>query len=114
MKKMMAAVLAVVLTGFQMLTVAQTAQVVPAADMKALHDEMQNKMASAKTDAERQQIMAEQHKKMQATYGQTHGQTHGQLHAQMGHPGHAGMMGMPKGDTEMRKRMQSMREQMVH
>lgn len=114
MKKLIVAALAVVLTGFQMLTVAQTAQVVPGADMKALHDEMQNKMAAAKTDAERQQIMAEQHKKMQATYGQTHGQTHGQLHAQMGHPGHAGMMGMPRGDTEMRKRMQSMREQMVH
>ena len=110
MKKMMAAVLAVVLTGFQMLTVAQTAQVVPVADMKALHDEMQNKMASAKTDAERQQIMAEQHKKMQAT----HVQIHGQMHALMGHPGHGGMKGMPWGDASMKNHMSSMRDHMAN
>lgn len=110
MKKMMAAVLAVVLTGFQMLTVAQTAQVVPAADMKALHDEMQNKMVSAKTDAERQQIMAEQHKKMQAT----HGQMQGQMHALMGHPGHGGMKGMPWGDASMKNHMSFMRDHMAN
>ena len=110
MKKLIVAALAVVLTGFQMLTVAQTAQVVPGADMKALHDEMQNKMASAKTDVERQQIMAEQHQKMQATYGQMHGQ----MHAQMGHPGHGGMMGMPWGDASMKKHMSSMRDHMAN
>ena len=110
MKKMMAAVLAVVLSGFQVLTVAQTAQVVPGADMKALHDEMQNKMASAKTDAERQQIMAEQHQKMLATYGQMHGQ----MHAPMGHPGHGGMMGMPWGDASMKNHMPSMRYHMAN
>jgi hypothetical protein len=106
----MAAALAVVLTGFQVLTVAQTAQVGPGADMKALHDEMQNKMASAKTDAERQQIMAEQHTKMQATYGQIHGQ----MHAPMGHPGHGGMMGMPWGDASMKKHMSSMPDHMAN
>ena len=118
MKKLIPTALILVLAGFQLVTVAQPAHVHEhensaaqssnSGDMKAMQDEMQKKMASAKTDAERQKIMAEQHKGMPSM----HGQMNGQMHAQMGGHDHGAMKGMPSGDPEMQKRMQSMREQM--
>ena len=104
MKKLMTTALILLLTGFQAVTVAQPSNASPPADRKAMHDEMQERMASAKTDAERQQIMADQHKNAQAL--------HGSMHAHMGHSARGPMKGMPWGDAEHLKRMHSMHEQM--
>ncbi len=115
MKKLIPVALIAVLSGVQLVSVAQTTQghehqVTPqagAADMNAACEEMHNKMAAAKTDAERDQLMAEQHKKMQGR--------HAQMHAQMGSHGHGSehgsRKGMPGASPEMHKRMQSMRDQ---
>ena len=108
MKKLMTTALILLLTGFQAVTVAQPSKASPPADRQAMHDEMQEKMASAKTDEERQQIMADQHKKAQAH----HGPMHAQMHAHMGHSAGGPMKGMPLGDTEHLNRMQCMQEQM--
>ena len=77
------------------------------ADMQATRDEMQKKMASAKTDEERQQLMTEQQKKMQGTHGMR-----GNMHAQMGDHQHGDMKDMPANSAEMQKRRQLMQEQM--
>ena len=120
MKKLIPTALILALTSFQVMTMAQPAHVheQPAAqestsaDMKAMREEMQKKMSSAKTDAEREQIMAEQRKNMQAKHGQMSGQMSEQMHAQAGGHNHGAKKVMPSGDPEMQKRMQSMREQM--
>ncbi len=124
MKKLIPTALILALTSFQVVTMAQPAHVhehpaaqeSTSAEMKAMREEMQKKMASAKTDAERQQIMTEQRKNMQGKHGQMNGQMseqmHGQMHAQAGGHDHGAKKGMPSGDPEMQKRMQSMREQM--
>jgi hypothetical protein len=108
MKQLMTTALILLLTGFQAVTVAQPSKASPPADRQAMHDEMQEKMASAKTDAERQQIMADQHKNAQTL----HGPMHEPMHAHMGHSARGLMKGMPLGDAEHFKRMQSMHEQM--
>ena len=116
MKKLIPIALIAVLSGVQLVSVAQPAHVhehqatqeTGAVDMHAMREDMQKKMAAAKTDAERQQLMAEQHKKMQGMHG-----THGHMHAQKGSHDHGAMKGMPGGDADMQKRMQSMRDQMT-
>lgn len=108
MKKLMTTALILLLTGFQAVTVAQPSNASPPADRKAMHDEMQEKMASAKTDAERQQIMADHHKNALTLYGSMHEP----MHAHMGHSVRGPLKSMPLGDAEHLKRMQSMHEQM--
>jgi hypothetical protein len=116
MKKLIPITLIAVLSGVQLVSVAQPAHVhehqatqeTGAVDMHAMREDMQKKMAAAKTGAERQQLMAEQQKKMQGMQGM-----HGQMHAQMGSHDHGAMKGMPGGDADMQKRMQSMRDQMT-
>lgn len=114
MKKLIPVALIAALASVQLVSVAQTAHVhdhqatpeAGAADMKAMREEMQKKMAAAKTDAERQQLMAEQRTKMQGTpgrHGQMHAQNHAQMHAQGGTHEHGSMKGMP--GAEMHKRM---------
>ena len=78
------------------------------ADMQATRDEMQKKMAAAKTDEDRQQLMSEQQKKM-------HGTNHdvrGEMHAQMEKYGFGYMKDMPTNSEDMQKRRQLMQEQM--
>jgi hypothetical protein len=94
MKKLVTTALILVLTGFQAVTEAQPSKTSPLLDMKAMHDEMQEKVASAKTDAECQQSMVEKHKNAQTLHGQMHG--------------------MPWAGAEHQKRMQSMHDQMSH
>jgi hypothetical protein len=76
-------------------------------DMQASRDEMLKKMASAKTDEERQQLMTEQQKKMQGTHDMR-----GNMHAQMGGHQYGDMKHMPANSPEMQKRRQLMQEQM--
>ena len=113
MKQRILISLMAVLSGLQLVSVAQPAHVhehqatqeTGTVDMTTMREEMQKKMAAAKTDAERQQLMAEQQKKMQGM--------HGQMHAQMGSHGHGAMKGMHGADADMQKRMHSMRDQMT-
>jgi len=79
------------------------------ADMQATRDEMQKKMAAAKTDEERQQLMSEQQKKM---HGTNNG-VRGNMHAQMGDHGHGYMKDRPTNSEDMQKRRQWMQEQMI-
>ena len=108
MKKYIPVALIALLAGTQIVAVAgpmhDHAQ---QADMQATRDEMQKKMASAKTDEERQQLMIEQQKKMQGTHGMR-----GTMHAQMGGHQHGDMKDMPANSAEMQKRRQFMQEQM--
>ena len=78
------------------------------AEMQAIRDEMQKKMAAAKTDEDRQQRMSEQQKKM-------HGTNHdvrSEMHAQMGKYGFGYIKDMPTNSEDMQKRRQLMQEQM--
>ena len=125
MKKYIPVTLLVVLSGFQLMSGAQTAQVEsPSAnqparetDWQAQRQAMQQKMAAAKTDAERQQIMTEQQQKMQGGQGM-HGMQgmqqpmHGPMHGQMAahQPGH--MRGMPMMNSDMHQRRQMMQQHM--
>ncbi|NDH07014.1 hypothetical protein EBX93_14030 [bacterium] len=79
------------------------------AEMQATRDEIQKKMAAAKTDEDRQQRMSEQHKKM-------HGTNHdvrSEMHAQMGKYGFGYMKDMPTNSEDMQKRRQLMQQQMT-
>ena len=114
MKKYIPVALIALLAGTQIVAIAQPAHdhyqhaaQADAVDMTAMREEMQKKMASAKTDAERQKIMTEQQKKMQGM----HDQMHPQMHAQMGGHDHGHMKNMPA-DADMQKRRQQMQEQM--
>jgi hypothetical protein len=114
MKKYIPVVLIALLAGVQMVAFAQPvhdhsqhAAQAEGVDMTAVRDEMQKKMASAKTDAERQKIMNEQQQKMQGM----HEQMHPQMHSQMGGHDHGQMKNMPS-DGDMQKRRQQMQEQM--
>ncbi len=114
MKKYIPVALIALLAGAQIAAVAQPAHdhsqraaQADAVDMTAMREEMQKKMASAKTDAERQKIMTEQQKKMQGM----HEQMHPQMHAQMASHDHGHMKNMPT-NGDMQKRRQQMQEQM--
>jgi len=79
------------------------------AEMQATRDEIQKKMAAAKTDEDLQQRMSEQQKKM-------HGTNHdvrSEMHAQMGKYGFGYMKDMPTNSEDMQKRRQLMQEQMT-
>lgn len=78
------------------------------ADMQATRDEMQKKMAAAKTDEERQRLISEQQKKMHGT----NNDVRGEMHAQMGKYGFDNMKDMPTNSEDMQKRRQLMHEQM--
>ena len=114
MKKYIPVALIALLASIQIAAVAQSAHghaqhaaQVDAGDMTAVHEEMQKKMSSAKTDAERQKIMSEQQKKMQGMRDQMHPQ----MHALKGDHDHGHMKNMPT-DGDMQKRRQQMQEQM--
>ncbi len=91
MKKLIPMALILVVAGFQAVTLAQPARVHEhptvqephSVDMKAMREEMQKKMASVKTDEERQQLMADHRKNMQGKHGDMQGHMHGHMHAQM-------------------------------
>ena len=116
MKQRILISLMAVLSGLQLVSVAQPAHVhehqatqeTGAVEMQSMREEMQKRMAAAKTDAERQQLMAEQHKKMQGMHG-----THGHMHAQKGLHDHGAMKDMPGADADMQKRKPSMHDQMT-
>ena len=113
MKKYIPVALIALLAGAQILAIAQPvhdhskhAAQADAVDMTAMREEMQKMMASAKTDAERQQFMAEQQKKMQGIHDQM--QPH--MHAQKGGHDHSQMNNMQV-DADMKKRRQQIKEQ---
>ena len=96
MKKLIPIALIAVLSGVQLVSVAQPAHVhehqatqeTGAVDMHAMREDMQ--------------------KKMQGMQGM-----HGQMHAQMGSHDHGAIKGMLGADADMQKRMQSMHDQMT-
>lgn len=117
MKKLIPIALIAALSGVQLVSVAhpvdrvdhQASPVTSPSDMKSMHETLHLNMAATKTDAERQQLMAEHQQSMQGMRAQMHAQ----MHAQMGAHDHGNMKGMPGMNADMQKRMSSMREQMV-
>ena len=108
MKKYIPVALIALLAGTQIVAVADPMHDhAQQADMQATRDEMQKKMASAKTDEERQQLMTEQQKKMQGANG-----TRGHMHVQMDRHKHGDIKDMPANSAEMQKHRQFMQEQM--
>lgn len=83
MKKLIPIALMAALTGIQLASVAQPTpmpdhqqgQAMRADEMKAWREELHQKMATAKSDQERQQLMAEQREKMPGMQGFMHAQT---------------------------------------
>lgn len=75
------------------------------AGLQAMRDEMQKKMSSAKTDAERQQVIFEQQRKMEDLSGVHE-------HTQTGNRTHGYMKGMFADSAEMQKHRKLMNEQM--
>lgn len=83
MKKLISAGFIVALAGIAWMSVAHARH----HDDNSNSQEVQTKMAATRTDAERQQLLAEQHESMQGI----HDHPHSKMHGQMGAHGHHAM-----------------------
>jgi hypothetical protein len=118
MKKYLVSALAIALVGASIVSIAQSAPMDHTAHGMGMGmmgmdspgmQAMQKKMSTAKTDEERQALMAEQQKQMADRQGSMAGMSHDGKSAPMDHAGGA-MMGMSSGEMQamhesMQKRM---------